>query len=135
MKFFISVYRLLALEKKTLISSMDFKETIAEWVQIKKQLQAVRGDIRTLNQHEKRLRETIRVHMKDQKLTGCNVTDLGAKITLNTRIKKPGFTKELVRAGLVKYFDGNEDRVEYVLGIITEMGEAKETDILTLKTT
>jgi hypothetical protein len=112
---------------------MDFKDTIAEWVQIKKQLQAVRGDIKTLNQHEKRLREIIRVHMKEEKLTGCNVSDLKAKITLSTREKKPSFTKALVRAGLLKYFDGNEDRVDYVMGLIDEVGETKETDTVILK--
>jgi hypothetical protein len=112
---------------------MNFKETIAEWVEIKKQLQAVRGDIKTLNQAEKRLREQIRVHMKQEKLTGCNVTDLNAKISLNTRIKKPSFTKDLVRKGLHRYFEGNEDRVEYVMGIIEESGDSKETDTVTLK--
>jgi hypothetical protein len=113
---------------------MDFKETIAEWVNIKKQLQAVRGDIKTLNQHEKRLREVITEHMKTQKLTGCNVTDLKAKITLNTRVKKAGFSKDLVRRGLLKYFDGNQDRVDYVLGIIDECADLVEKDSVTLKT-
>lgn len=112
---------------------MNFKETIAEWVQIKKQLQAVRVDIKTLNQHEKRLREEIRVYMKEEKLTGCNVTDLKAKITLNTRAKKPSFTKDLVRKGLLKFFSGDQDRVDYVMGIIEENGETKETDTVTLK--
>ena len=112
---------------------MNFKDTIAEWVEIKKQLQAVRGDIKTLNQAEKRLREQIRVHMKQEKLTGCNVTDLKAKITMNTRMKRPNFTKELVREGLLKYFENNEDRVDYVMDLIMNCGEVKELDTVTLK--
>ena len=112
---------------------MNFRETIAEWVAIKRNLQAVRADIKTLNTREKQLRVEISRHMKDQKLTGCNVTDLKAKVNLNTRMKKPGFCKALVRAGLLKYFDGNEDRVDYVMGIIEECGESKEVDSVTLK--
>ena len=112
---------------------MNFKETIAEWVQIKRQLQAVRADIKTLNHHEKQLRDQITEHMKDQKITGCNVTDLKAKVSLNTREKKPTFSKSLVRAGLLKYFDGNEDRVDYVMSIIEDSAETTEVSSVSLK--
>lgn len=112
---------------------MNFKETIAEWVALKRNLQAVRADIKTLNAREKELRTEISRHMRDQKLTGCNVTDLKAKVTMNTRVKKPSFGKALVRAGLLRYFEGNEDRVDYVMGIIEESGEPTEVDSVTLK--
>jgi len=113
---------------------MNFKETIAEWVAVKKQIQAIRVDVKTLNQHEKELRTQITEHMKDQKLDGCTVPDLKARVTLNTRTKKPSFTRALVRAGLMKYFENNEDRVDYILRIIDECAEPTEVSSVTLKT-
>ena len=71
--------------------------------------------------------------MKQERLTGCNVNELKAKITLNTRMKKPNFTKDLVRAGLLRYFDGNEDRVDHVMDVIMSTADPVEADTVSLK--
>ena len=112
---------------------MNFKETIAEWVAVKKQIQAIRADVKTLNTQEKELRQQITQHMKDQKLDGCTIPDLKAKVTVNTRTKKPSFSRALVRAGLLKYFEGNEDRVDYIMNIIDECAETTEVSSVSLK--
>jgi hypothetical protein len=115
--------------------SEQFKDAMGQWVEIKKQLQVIRKDVKTLNDQEKNLRGFIQQFMKEQNVTACNISDLKAKVTLNTRQIKPNFTKDLVRKGLLRYFNGDEDRANYVMGVILETGEINERDSVTLKMT
>lgn len=104
-----------------------------EWVTIKKQLKTVRDDVKILNQKEKELRSFIQEYMKTQGVTHANLSDMNAKVSLNTRVAKPSFTKGLVLTGLIKYFNGDQDRAQYVMDIIMDCGETSEKDSVTLK--
>jgi hypothetical protein len=113
--------------------SEQFKETMDQWVNIKKQLKLIRVDIKTLNDQEKSLRSVIQQYMKDNNVGACNIAEHKAKVTLNTRMVKPSFTKDMVKKGLLKYFNGDEDRAKYVMDIILDIGEVSEKDSVTLK--
>lgn len=110
-----------------------FKDCMEEWVNIKKQLKTVRDDVKILNQKEKELRSFIQEYMKTQGVTHANLSDMNAKVSLNTRVAKPSFSKTLVMNGLLRYFNGDKDRAQYVMDIILESGETTEKDSVTLK--
>lgn len=113
--------------------SDQFKQCMEEWITIKKQLKIIKDDVKTLNTKEKELRVVIQEYMKTQGVTHANISDMKAKVSLNTRVSKPSFSKALVLKGLLKYFNGDEDRVQYVMDIILDSGESTEKDSVTLK--
>lgn len=109
----------------------NFKEAMNEWTDVKNRLAAAKKDIKLLNEHEKRLREFIRDYMLQQNIDTCNTRD--AKVCVKTRVVRSGFTKDLVRKGLLKYFNGDEDRVNYVFDVIMECCETREASSITFK--
>jgi hypothetical protein len=102
-----------------------------EWTDIKQRLSAAKNDMKVLNEHEKRLREFIREYMLQQNIDTCNTKD--AKVSVKTRTVKSGFTRDLVRKGLLKYFNGDEDRVNYVFDVIMECCETRESSSISFK--
>lgn len=103
----------------------NFKDAMAQWVDLKKRLSAAKEDLKILNRQEKDLRKFVQEYMVDNKIDTCNMKD--AKVSVKTRNKKTPFTKELVKRGLLKYFNGDEDRANYVFEIILDCADVTET--------
>lgn len=104
----------------------NFRDAMAQWVDLKKRLSAAKDDLKILNKQEKDLRQFIQDYMLDHKIDTCNTKD--AKVSVKTRNKKTSFTKDLVKKGLLKYFNGDEDRANYVFEIILDCAEVSETN-------
>lgn len=109
----------------------NFKQAMSEWTDVKNRLFAAKRDLKVLNEHEKRLREFIRDYMLQQNIDTCNTRD--AKVSVKMRTVRSGFTKDLVRKGLLKYFNGDEDRVNYVFDVIMECCESREASSISYK--
>ncbi len=109
----------------------NFKQAMSEWTDIKMRLSAARQDLKVLAEHEKKLREFIHQYMLQQNIDTCNTKE--AKVSVKKRTVKTNFTRDLVRRGLLKYFNGDEERVNYVFDVIMECCETRETSSLTFK--
>lgn len=108
----------------------NFKDAMAQWVDLKKRLAAAKEDLKVLNKQEKNLRLFIQEYMVDHKIDACNTKD--AKVAVKTRNKKSPFTKDLVKRGLLKYFNGNEERANYVFELILECADVTEASSVSL---
>lgn len=104
----------------------NFRDAMAQWVDLKKRLAAAKEDLKILNKQEKDLRRFIQDYMVDNKIDACNTKD--AKVAVKTRNKKTPFTKDLVKKGLLRYFNGDEDRANYVFELIMDCVEVSETN-------
>lgn len=109
----------------------NFKQAMSEWTDVKKRLMAAKKDIKVLSDHEKKLREFIHQYMLQQNIDTCNTKE--AKVSVKNRTVKSSFTKDLVRRGLLKYFNGDEDRVNYVFDVIMECCESRESSSICFK--
>lgn len=109
----------------------NFKQAMSEWTDIKKRLADAKRDLKILNEHEKKLRDFIHEYMRRQNIDTCNTKE--AKVCVKTRNVRSSFTKDLVRRGLLKYFNGDEDRVNYVFDVIMECCETKEKSSISFK--
>lgn len=108
----------------------NFKDAMTQWVDIKKRLAAAKDDLKILNNQEKDLRRFIQEYMIDHKIDACNTKD--AKVSVKTRNKKTPFTKDLVKQGLLKYFNGNEERANYVFELILDCAEISEASSVSI---
>lgn len=109
----------------------NFKQAMSEWTDVKKRLASAKKDLKVLNEHEKKLRDFIHQYMLQQNIDTCNTKE--AKVSVKTRNVRSGFTKDLVRKGLLKYFNGDEDRVNYVIDVIMECCETRERSSISFK--
>lgn len=119
-------------------SSVDagFKEAMSQWIELKKQLAAARSDIKVLTQQEKTLARFIKEYMLEKQIDACNTKDStgsAAKVLVKTRQTKTGFSKNLVRMGLMRYFRDDEERVNHVMDVIAECAEVQEKSSISLK--
>jgi hypothetical protein len=120
-------------------SSVDagFKEAMAQWIELKKQLAAAKSDLKVLTTQEKNLAKFIKEYMLDKQIDACNTKDStgsAAKVLCKTRQTKTGFSKALVRLGLMRYFKDDVDRVNHVMDVIAECVEFSEKSSISLKT-
>lgn len=120
-------------------SSIDvgFKEAMAQWIELKKQLALAKSDLKVLTTQEKNLARFLKEYMLDKQIDACNTKDStgsAAKVLVKTRQTKSGFSKALVRLGLMRFFKDDEDRVNHVMDIIAECAEVSEKSSISLKT-
>ena len=108
----------------------EFRNRMAEWVELKKQLSEARKDMRVLNQKEKELKSYIGEFMKDKQIDNINLKK--GKVTRRVTQKKPTFSKKAVEAGLIVYFQGDEVRVEAAINCISDNIPAEERDVVSL---
>jgi hypothetical protein len=109
----------------------DFKDLMAQWIELKKHIDVARQDLKVLTQREKELRQAVQVYMKNEDIDTCTTKD--AKVVYKTRNVKANFTKDLVRKGLLAYFNGDQARVDYVFDIILKSAEVKEKSSISCK--
>src|SRR6056300_1272952 len=108
----------------------ELSASVAKLVELSKQLTEAKSDIKILNQEEKRLKEAVKKHMLDQ---GIDTTNLRkGKISLRTSVRKGTMNKDAIREGLLKFFGGDEAKLEGALNAIQDTIKVKESTSISL---
>jgi hypothetical protein len=110
--------------------SEDFRKSMSDWVELKKQLTEARNDMKVLNQREKDLKKFIMGYMKQEKIDKINLKK--GKVTLRDTKKKETLKKEHVENGLRTFFQGDEVRLEGAMTCIMDGLEQKESSVISL---
>jgi len=110
--------------------SEDFRKSMSDWVELKKQLAEARNDMKVLNQREKDLKKFIMGYMKQEKIDKINLKK--GKVTLRDTKKKETLKKEHVENGLRTFFQGDEVRLEGAMTCIMDGLEQKESSVISL---
>jgi len=110
--------------------SNDLSTSVSKLVELSKQLSEAKSDIKVLNQEEKRLKETVKKHMVDQGIDTINLRK--GKISLRKSVRKSGVNKDSIREGLLKFFSGDEVKVEGAINAIQDNLKTKESVTLSL---
>lgn len=108
----------------------QFRATMTEWVNLKKQLTNVRSDMKILNNREKQLKEYIKNYMKNKGIDKVNLKH--GKVTFRVGQKAGSMTKAAVFNGLGIYFQGDEVRTEAAMTCILDNIQKTETEIISL---
>jgi len=108
----------------------ELSESVSKLVELSKQLSEAKSDIKILNQEEKRLKESVKKHMIDQGIDTINLRK--GKISLRKSVRKSGINKDAIKDGLLKFFGGDEAKVEGALNAIKDGLKVKESTSLSL---
>ena len=108
----------------------ELSENVSKLVDLTKQLSDAKADIKILNQEEKRLKEIVKKNMVTQGIDTINLRK--GKISLRKSVRKAGINKEAVKDGLLKFFGGDETKVEGALNAIQDGLKVKESTSLSL---
>ena len=108
----------------------DLSENVTKLVELTKQLAEAKSDIKVLNQEEKRLKESVKKYMVDK---GIDIINLNkGKISIRKTVRKAGMNKDAIQEGLLKFFGGDEAKVEGALNAIKDGLKTKESTSLSL---
>lgn len=110
--------------------SNELSESVSKLVELTKQLSEAKADIKVLNQEEKRLKENVKKHMVGQGIDTINLRK--GKISLRKSVRKGGMNKDAIRDGLLKFFGGDEAKVEGALNAIKDGLKVTESTSLSL---
>src|SRR6056300_623177 len=110
--------------------SNELSTSVSKLVELSKQLSEAKADIKVLNQEEKRLKENVKKHMVDQGIDTINLRK--GKISLRKSVRKSGINKDAIKDGLLKFFGGDETKVEGALNAIQDGLKVKESTSLSL---
>jgi len=110
--------------------SNELTTSVSKLVELSKQLSEAKSDIKVLNHEEKRLKETVKKHMVDQGIDTINLRK--GKISLRKSVRKSGVNKDSIREGLLKFFSGDEVKVEGAINAIQDNLKTKESVTLSL---
>ena len=110
--------------------SNELSESVSKLVELTKQLSEAKADIKVLNQEEKRLKENVKKHMVDQGIDTINLRK--GKISIRKSVRKGSMTKDAIHEGLLKFFGGDEAKVEGALNAIKDGLKVKESTSLSL---
>lgn len=110
--------------------SNDLSESVSKLVELTKQLSEAKSDIKILNQEEKRLKENVKKHMVSQGIDTINLRK--GKISLRKSVRKSGINKDAIKEGLLKYFGGDETKVEGALNAINDGLKTRESTSISL---
>jgi hypothetical protein len=108
----------------------ELSESVSKLVELSKQLSEAKSDIKILNQEEKRLKESVKKHMIEQGIDTINLRK--GKISLRKSVRKSGINKDAIKDGLLKFFGGDETKVEGALNAIQDGLKVKESTSLSL---
>ena len=108
----------------------EFRKKMSEWVNIKKTLVEARKDVKVLNEKEKELKSFIMKFMQKEGIDNVNLKK--GKVTLRNSKKKETLTKERVKTGLLKHFNGDEVQTETAMNCIIDNLETKQSSIISL---
>jgi len=104
---------------------MDFAQVMNEWISLKTQLAAARKDLAVLNKREKELKTFVTTHMAQNEIDTVKVRDK-VKVNLKTKKTKGGITKDVIRIGLMNYFDQDAGRADGAMQAIIAAAPTKE---------
>ncbi len=110
--------------------SNELSESVSKLVELTKQLSEAKSDIKVLNQEEKRLKENVKKHMVSQGIDTINLRK--GKISLRKSVRKSGMNKDAIKDGLLKFFGGDEVKVEGALNAIQDNLKMKESTSISL---
>jgi hypothetical protein len=110
--------------------SNELSESVSKLVELTKQLSEAKSDIKVLNQEEKRLKENVKKHMVSQGIDTINLRK--GKISLRKSVRKSGMNKDAIKDGLLKFFGGDEVKVEGALNAIQDNLKTKESTSISL---
>ena len=110
--------------------SNELSESVSKLVELTKQLSEAKADIKVLNQEEKRLKETVKKHMVGQGIDTINLRK--GKISIRKSVRKGGMNKDAIREGLLKFFGGDEAKVEGALNAIKDGLKTTESTSISL---
>jgi len=108
----------------------ELSESVSKLVELSKQLSEAKSDIKILNQEEKRLKESVKKHMIDQGIDTINLRK--GKISLRKSVRKGSMNKDAIRDGLLKFFGGDEAKLEGALNAIQDNLKVKESTSISL---
>ena len=108
----------------------ELSESVSKLVELSKQLAEAKSDIKILTQEEKRLKEAVKKHMVNQGIDTINLRK--GKINLRKSVRKGSMNKEAIREGLLKFFGGDEAKLEGALNAIQDTIKVKESTTLSL---
>jgi len=108
----------------------ELSESVSKLVELSKQLSEAKSDIKILNQEEKRLKESVKRHMIDQGIDTINLRK--GKINLRKSVRKGSMNKDAIREGLLKFFGGDEAKLEGALNAIQDNLKVKESTSISL---
>jgi len=110
--------------------SNELSESVSKLVELTKQLSEAKADIKVLNQEEKRLKENVKKHMIGQGIDTINLRK--GKISIRKSVRKGGMNKDAIREGLLKFFSGDEAKVEGALNAIKDGLKVTESTSISL---
>ena len=110
--------------------SPDLSESVSKLVELTKQLTEAKSDIKILNQEEKRIKENVKKHMVSQGIDTINLRK--GKISIRKSVRKSGMSKDAIKEGLLKFFSGDEVKVEGALNAIQDGLKTRESTSLSL---
>lgn len=106
----------------------DLSDSVARLVELSKQINEAKEDIKILTQAEKVLKERVKSHMVNQGIDTINLRK--GKIALKTSTRKKVMSKKHLLEGLVEYFDGDQGKVDKIVQDIQEkLGSTESTSI------
>ena len=108
----------------------ELSESVSKLLELSKQLSEAKSDIKILNQEEKRLKESVKRHMIDQGIDTINLRK--GKISLRKSVRKGSMNKDAIREGLLKFFGGDEAKLEGALNAIQDNLKVKESTSISL---
>jgi acid phosphatase class B len=108
----------------------ELSDSVSKLVDLSKQLSEAKSDIKILNQEEKRLKESVKKHMISQGIDTINLRK--GKISIRKSVRKSGMNKDAIRDGLLKFFGGDEAKVEGALNAIKDGLKVKDYTSISL---
>ena len=111
----------------------EFRNSMSEWVDLKKQLAEARKDMKILNSKEKELKKFIMGFMGSNKIDNINLKK--GKVSYKSGQKTGSMTKKTVESGLDIYFNGDEVKVEGAMNCINDNRVVSDTETITLSGT
>ena len=115
-------------EQEPIQLSDEFKAAMKEWTELKQMLKKAADDLKPAKIREKELKLYVAGYMKSQKIDTCNLRK--GKVKCSTKTTKKAINKNVIRTGLLAFFDGNQDRMEAAWEAIENARETKETNSL-----
>ena len=108
----------------------ELSDSVSKLVELSRQISDAKSDIKILTQEERRLKDTVKTHMIQQGIDTINLRK--GKINLRKSVRKGSMNKDAIREGLLKFFGGDEVRVEGALNAIQDTIKVKESTSVSL---
>ena len=108
----------------------ELSDSVSKLVELSRQISDAKSDIKILTQEERRLKETVKKHMIQQGIDTINLRK--GKINLRKSVRKGTMNKDAIREGLLKFFGGDEAKLEGALNAIQDTIKVKESTSISL---